>query len=77
MDGPIALGLVLLGLLLVVLSKRRRSVRGLGSGEAVALDNLMLFGERLKLTGRPDRITRENGRLIPEELKRLSGATAG
>ncbi len=58
-----------LGLLLVVLSKRGRAVRGLGSGETVALDDVTLFSERLKLVGRPDRIVRERGHLIPEEWK--------
>src|SRR4051812_25902010 len=64
-----ALVLALLGLLLVVLSKRGRTVRGLGSGETVALDNVTLFSERLKLVGRPDRIVRDGGHLIPEEWK--------
>ena len=64
-----ALVLGLLGLLLVVLSKRGRKLRGLGSGETVALDDVTLFSERLRLVGRPDRIARESGRLIPEEWK--------
>lgn len=64
-----ALVLGLLGLLLVVLSKRGRAVRGLGSGRTVALDNVTLFSERLRLVGRPDRIAREGGHLIPEEWK--------
>lgn len=64
-----ALVLGLLGLLLVVLSKRGRTVRGLGSGETVALDNVTLYSERLKLVGRPDRIVRQDGSLIPEEWK--------
>lgn len=64
-----ALVLGLLGLLLVVLSKRGRAMRGLGSGETVALDNVTLFSERLRLVGRPDRIVRDGGQLIPEEWK--------
>lgn len=64
-----ALVLGLLGLLLVVLSKRGRGLRGLGSGETVALDNVTLFSERLQLVGRPDRIVRDGGHLIPEEWK--------
>lgn len=59
----------LLGLLLVLLAKRGRRARGLGSGETVALDNVMLFSERLRLVGRPDRILRQDGSLIPEEWK--------
>src|SRR3954447_25550300 len=58
-----------LGLVLVVLSKRGRRVRGLGSGETVALDDVTLFSERLKLVGRPDRIVRQGKTLIPEEWK--------
>src|SRR4051812_17711053 len=65
----VALGLVLLGLLLVGLAYRGRRMRGLGSGETVALDDVTLFSERLKLTGRPDRIVRQGEYLIPEEWK--------
>jgi CRISPR-associated exonuclease Cas4 len=65
----VAAVLALLGLLLVVLSKRGRGLRGLGSGETVALDNVTLYSERLKLIGRPDRIVRHEGSLIPEEWK--------
>lgn len=64
-----ALVLGLLGLLLVVLSKRGRAVWGLGSGETVALDDVTLFSERLRLVGRPDRIEQVGGHLIPEEWK--------
>ena len=65
----VAAVLALLGLLLVVLSKRGRGLRGLGSGETLALDNVTLYSERLKLVGRPDRIVRQDGALIPEEWK--------
>jgi CRISPR-associated exonuclease Cas4 len=65
----VAAVLALLGFLLVVLSKRIRGLQGLGSGKTVALDNVTLFSERLKLVGRPDRIARDGGRLIPEEWK--------
>src|SRR4051794_6373929 len=64
-----AVVLGLQGLFLVVLSKRGRTVRGLGPGETVALDDVTLFSERLRLVGRPDRIVRHNGSLIPEEWK--------
>lgn len=73
----IALVLALLGLLLVVLSKRGRAVRGLGSGETVALDNVTLRSERLKLVGRPDRIVRDGGHLIPEEWKSAKRVSHG
>ena len=65
----IALVLVLLGLVLVGLAYRGRRKRGLGSGETIALDNVNLFSERLKLTGRPDRIVKQDGTFIPEEWK--------
>ncbi len=65
----VALALGLVGLLLVVLAMRRRWKRGLGSGETVALDDVTLFSERLKLVGRPDRIVRQGKHLIPEEWK--------
>src|SRR3954451_12205060 len=65
----VALVLGLLGLLLVVFAVRGRRKRGLGSGETVALDDVTLFSERLKLVGRPDRIVRQGGSFIPEEWK--------
>lgn len=65
----VAIALVLLGVLLVAVAFRGRRRRGLSSGETVALDNVTLFSERLKLVGRPDRIFRQNGSLIPEEWK--------
>ena len=65
----VALALAVLGLLLVVLAVRGRWKRGLGSGETVALDDVTLYSERLKLVGRPDRIVRQGELLIPEEWK--------
>ncbi len=65
----VALVLGSLGLLLVVLAGWGRGRRGLGPGRTVALDNVTLFSERLKLVGRPDRIVRKDGQLIPEEWK--------
>ena len=73
----VALVLGLLGLLLVVLSKRGRAWRGFGPGETVALDNVTLFSERLKLVGRPDRIVKEGGHLIPEEWKSAKRVSHG
>lgn len=73
----VALVLGLLGLLLVVLSKRGRAARGLGSGQTLALDNLTLYSERLKLVGRPDRIERRDGSLIPEEWKSAKRVSHG
>jgi CRISPR-associated exonuclease Cas4 len=65
----VALVLLLLGIALVVVTSRRRRGRGLGPGETVALDDVTLFSERLKLVGRPDRIVRTDEGLIPEEWK--------
>lgn len=67
LGAAIVLGLI--GLLVVILSKWGRAVRGLGSGRTVALDNETLYSERLMLIGRPDRIERHGGELIPEEWK--------
>jgi len=57
------------GLLLVVLPWLGRKGRGLGSGETVALDNVKLYSKVYGLVGRPDRIERKRGYLIPEEWK--------
>lgn len=65
----VAVTLGLLGLFLVVLSWLGRKARGLGSGRTVALDNVTLYSESYGLKGRPDRIERASGRLIPEEWK--------
>ncbi|SIO23546.1 CRISPR-associated exonuclease, Cas4 family [Singulisphaera sp. GP187] len=65
----VALVLAFLGALLLWWSARAREGMGLGSGETIALDNQELVSERLKLIGRPDRIVREDGGLIPEEGK--------
>jgi len=52
-------------------------MRGLGSGETVALDNVTLYSERLKLVGRPDRLVRDGGYLIPEEWKSAKRVSHG
>ena len=69
--------LLLLGVFLVVQSRRGRKARGLGEGKTVALDDVTLFSERLQLVGRPDRIVRVGGRLIPEEWKSSKRVTQG
>ena len=65
----VAVGLAVLGVLLVVVSWRLRHERGLGPGATVVLDDRTLISERLKLVGRPDRIIRQGDTLIPEEWK--------
>jgi len=69
--------LALLGLLLVVLYGRARRGRGLSDGRTESLDNLTLYSERLKLTGRPDRIVRAGEWLIPEEWKSAKRVSDG
>jgi len=61
--------LLVLGVVLVYLALKGRKLRGLGSGETVALDDITLYSEELGLVGRPDRIVREGEYLIPEEWK--------
>jgi CRISPR-associated exonuclease Cas4 len=46
-----------------------RRDRGLGEERTVALDNVMLTSRRLGLTGRPDRLVKADGTIIPEEWK--------
>jgi len=46
---------------------RRR--RGLGSGRTVSLDRVTLRSRRLGLSGRPDRLVKTQGTILPEEWK--------
>ena len=61
--------LLVLGGVLVYLARKGRKLRGLGSGETVALDSVTLYSAELGIVGRPDRIVSEAGWLIPEEWK--------
>src|SRR3954466_11670203 len=65
----LALVVLLVGALLIWWAVRSREGRGLGSGETVSLDDLVLYSERLQLVGRPDRIERQGDNLILEEWK--------
>lgn len=65
------------GLLLIVLAKRGRKSRGLGLGDTIALDDMTLFSDRLRLVGRPDRIVRQGETLIPEEWKSAKRVNEG
>ena len=65
--GGIALVLGFLGLVLAIVALRARWSRGLGGGETVALDDVTLYSERLRLVGRPDRLVKVRGVPIPEE----------
>lgn len=64
-----ALGLTALGVFLVVVASRLCGAAGFAGGETVALDDLVLYSERLKLVGRPDRLVRQGVHVIPEEWK--------
>ena len=67
----VAAGLALLaGWLLIAVGSRLRRRLGLMEGWTVALDNVTLVSRRLGLTGRPDRLVRTGGTVIPEEWKR-------
>ena len=60
---------LLLGLMLLLLGRSLRRRRGLGAGRTVALDNVTLVSRRYGLVGRPDRLIRTGGTVIPEEWK--------
>ena len=60
---------LLLGLWLMRAGRVMRLRRGLGSGRTVALDNVVLTSRRLGLTGKPDRLVKGGGTVIPEEWK--------
>jgi CRISPR-associated exonuclease Cas4 len=58
---------LLLGLVLVLVGRGIRQRRGLGWGKTVSLDRVTLTSRRLGLTGRPDRLIKTEGTIIPEE----------
>lgn len=58
-----------LGVWLVVAGNAIRRRHGLSGGKTVALDNVTLTSQRLKLTGKPDRIIRSGGTLVIEDWK--------
>jgi CRISPR-associated exonuclease Cas4 len=68
--GWIALAAILallLGLMLVLAGRGIRQRRGLGGGKTVSLDRVTLTSRRLGLNGRPDRLIKTEGTIIPEE----------
>lgn len=72
LSGWIAAASVLflvLGLVLMLAGRGLRRSRGLGPGKTAALDNVTLTSRRYGLTGRPDRLVRDGGTVIPEEWK--------
>jgi CRISPR/Cas system-associated exonuclease Cas4 (RecB family) len=60
---------LLVGLWLMWAGTGLRRRRGLSGGQTVSLDKLTLRSHRLGLTGRPDRLIKADGTLIPEEWK--------
>jgi CRISPR-associated exonuclease Cas4 len=58
-----------LGLWLMLTGRGIRQRRGLGGGKTVSLDRITLTSHRLGLTGRPDRLVKGGGTIIPEEWK--------
>jgi CRISPR-associated exonuclease Cas4 len=58
-----------LGLVLVLTGRGMRLRPGLGGGRTVSLDRVTLTSRRLGLTGRPDRLVKAEGTIIPEEWK--------
>ncbi|RUL89462.1 Dna2/Cas4 domain-containing protein [Tautonia sociabilis] len=66
---PIALCVLLAGVLLVIAAWRMREARGLASGQTLALDDVSLYSTRYRLAGRPDRIVRIGKTVVPEEWK--------
>lgn len=64
---------LLVGLVMVLAGRGIRQRRGLGGGTTVSLDRVTLTSHRLGLTGRPDRLIKVDGTIIPEEWK--SGTT--
>jgi CRISPR-associated exonuclease Cas4 len=60
---------LMLGLWLMLAGRGMRQRRGLGSGKTISLDKVTLTSHRLGLTGRPDRLIKTDGTIIPEEWK--------
>lgn len=67
--GLVAFLLLVVGLVLAGLGRAMRRRCGLGMGQTVSLDRVTLTSLRLGLTGRPDRLVKDGGTIIPEEWK--------
>jgi CRISPR-associated exonuclease Cas4 len=64
-----AILVLLLGLWLMLAGRGMRRRRGLSGGKTISLDKITLTSHRLGLTGRPDRLIKADGSIIPEEWK--------
>jgi CRISPR/Cas system-associated exonuclease Cas4 (RecB family) len=60
---------LMLSLWLMLVGRGMRRRRGLGGGKTVSLDRVTLTSRRLGLTGRPDRLIKTDGTIVPEEWK--------
>lgn len=60
---------LLLGVWLLRAGRGQRRRAGLGEGQTVSLDRLVLTSKQLGLTGRPDRIIRNGDAIVVEEWK--------
>jgi len=60
---------LLAGLLLMLAVRGMRGSRGLASGKTISLDRITLRSQCLGLAGRPDRLIKTGGTIIPEEWK--------
>jgi len=68
--GELLVLLMIVAAVVAVISiTRLRHARGLGWGRTIALDDRMLVSRRYGLAGRPDRLIRTGGTIIPEEWK--------
>ncbi|APW58609.1 hypothetical protein BSF38_00007 [Paludisphaera borealis] len=67
--AAIAAVVLLLGLWLMFAGRGIRRRSGLGGGKTVSLDRITLTSARLGLAGRPDRLVKTEGTIIPEEWK--------
>lgn len=57
------------GLLLMLAGRSMRGRRGLAAGKTISLGRITLRSHRLGLVGRPDRLDKAEGTIIPEEWK--------
>ena len=60
---------LLAGFLLMLAVRGMRGSRGLASGKTISLDRITLRSQCLGLAGRPDRLIKTGGTIIPEEWK--------
>jgi CRISPR-associated exonuclease Cas4 len=65
----VAAGGLAVSLWLSWLGRRARHCHGLGVGSTLSLDGVTLRSQRLRLAGRPDRLVKTGGCIIPEEWK--------